>query len=203
MPDLVPISALPPLQRLAQPGRHGLASGAPGVRVREITGRAVVQALVAPGGERFFKPPSGQAAGAGLPQPGKAQHTALGLLLWSGPGQYLVMSDGAAPADLIASTRECFGPVAALIDQSDSRAMLRLGGPRIRDCLAKGVALDLHPSAFSTGDCALTNIHHVSVQLWQINDAPVYEMAFARSYSASLWHWLEVSAAEYGLNVDA
>ena len=40
-------------------------------------------------------------------------------------------------------------------DQSDSRLVLRLSGPRVRDVLAKGVPVDLHPKAFKPGDVAM------------------------------------------------
>ena len=35
--------------------------------------------------------------------------------------------------------------VAAVSDQSDARLVLRVSGPRVRDVLAKGVPVDLHP----------------------------------------------------------
>ena len=39
----------------------------------------------------------------------------------------------------------------------------------------------------------------IAVQLWQIDDRPTYEFAVARSLAQSFWHWLEASAAQYGL----
>ena len=59
--------------------------------------------------------------------------------------------------------------------------------------------IDLHPRAFKTGDAAATLVSHIPVQLWQIDDRPTYEFAVARSLAQSFWHWLEASAAEYGL----
>jgi sarcosine oxidase subunit gamma len=41
------------------------------------------------------------------------------------------------------------------------------------------------------------------MQLWQLDDAPTYELAVARSLALSLWHWLEASAAEFGLELAA
>jgi sarcosine oxidase subunit gamma len=37
-----------------------------------------------------------------------------------------------------------------VIDQSDARVMLEISGRNVREMLAKGIALDLHPSAFRT-----------------------------------------------------
>ena len=36
------------------------------------------------------------------------------------------------------------------------------------------------------------------LQLWQVDDAPTYDVAFFRSYSGSFWNWLTESAGEYG-----
>ena len=77
--------------------------------------------------------------------------------------------------------------------------LLRVTGPHVRDALAKGVAVDLHPGAFKTDDAAVTLVSHIAVQLWQIDDRPTYEFAVARSLAQSFWHWLEASAAQYGL----
>jgi sarcosine oxidase subunit gamma len=74
-------------------------------------------------------------------------------------------------------------------------------GPLVRGALAKGVAVDLHPSAFKAGDTAATLVSHIPVHLWQIDDRPTYEFAVARSLAQSFWHWLEASAAEYGLEL--
>ena len=55
--------------------------------------------------------------------------------------------------------------------------LLELRGPRVRDVLAKGVSIDLHPRAFRTGDVAVTTASHLAVHLWQVADEPVYASA--------------------------
>ena len=80
--------------------------------------------------------------------------------------------------------------------------LLRISGPRVRDALAKGVAIDLHPRAFCTGNTAMTGVAHIAVQLWQSDDSPAYTFSVARSLAGSFWAWLESSAAEYGLELD-
>lgn len=96
--------------------------------------------------------------------------------------------------------------LAAVADQSDGHAVLRLSGPALRRVLAKGVNLDLHPSAFAVGDAAATAIAHIGVVLWRLEDlpdgAPVFESALFRSMAGSFWHWLASSAGEYGLGVE-
>ncbi|MGH3851274.1 MAG: sarcosine oxidase subunit gamma, partial [Pseudonocardiaceae bacterium] len=90
---------------------------------------------------------------------------------------------------------------ASLVDQSDGKAVLRIAGPRTRDVLAKGCPLDLHPRVFKPGDAATTAISLIPCQLWQIDEAPTYDIAVASSYAGSFWRWLTASAAEYGYQV--
>jgi methylglutamate dehydrogenase subunit D len=61
--------------------------------------------------------------------------------------------------------------------------------------------VDLHPRAFGPGDVAITPVSHITAHIWQTHADPVYELAVARSLTPSFWHWLEASAAEYGLEV--
>jgi sarcosine oxidase subunit gamma len=51
-----------------------------------------------------------------------------------------------------------FGQFAAIVDQSHGRTLLRVTGPRVRDALAKGLAIDLHPREFKTGYAAVTAV---------------------------------------------
>ena len=41
----------------------------------------------------------------------------------------------------------------------------------------------------------------IDVQLWQLDATPAYDLIVARGFAGSFWHWLEESAAEYGLEV--
>jgi heterotetrameric sarcosine oxidase gamma subunit len=96
---------------------------------------------------------------------------------------------------------EAFCGLAFIVDQSHARALLRVTGPRARDTLEKGLAIDLHPRAFATGFAAATSVAHIPVLLWQVDDRPTYEFAVPRSYALSFWHWLEASAVAYGLEI--
>uniref|UniRef100_UPI00313BA8AC sarcosine oxidase subunit gamma n=1 Tax=Inquilinus sp. OTU3971 TaxID=3043855 RepID=UPI00313BA8AC len=103
---------------------------------------------------------------------------------------------------LVRELTEAVGAFAAISDQSDGLAVLRMSGSRARDALIKGVGLDLHPRAFGPGDAAVTVIAHIGAQLWQLDDRPTYEIAIYRSFAGSLWRWLEASAAEFGCAVE-
>jgi heterotetrameric sarcosine oxidase gamma subunit len=118
--------------------------------------------------------------------------------VWAGPDQWLAVSmDRMIATELQAA----LAGVAAVSDQSDARAVVRVGGPRVREVLAKGCSLDLHSRVFRTGDVAVTAISHIGVHLWQVDDAPTYEFAVFRGFARSFWSWLAASAAEFGIEV--
>ena len=116
-------------------------------------------------------------------------------VLWLGPEEWLVVdADGEALASLRAALD---GRHAAVVDVSDSRAVIALSGPRTRDVLAKGCSLDLHPRGFAPGRCAQTLLAKAHVILHQTDEAPSFEIYVHRSFADYLWSWLEDAAAEY------
>jgi sarcosine oxidase subunit gamma len=117
----------------------------------------------------------------------------------TGPRSWLAMRDGGDPA---ADLRRALGDAAALADQSDGYAVLRVSGPKARAALEKGIGIDLHPRAFRTGDAASTACAHLGIVLWQLDETPAYEIAVFRSLAGSFWHWLSASAAEFGLGIE-
>src|SRR5262249_23006503 len=92
------------------------------------------------------------------------------------------------------------GPFAAVMDQSDSRLVLHLSGPNVRDVLAKGVSIDLHPNVFRPGDIASTLVAYVGVQIDRL-DATTYQLTAPRRMAGTIWSWLTASAAEFGYDV--
>jgi methylglutamate dehydrogenase subunit D len=93
----------------------------------------------------------GTALGADLPAPGDAVPAAGGRVLWSGIGQWFVQ--GLVP-DLTG--------LAAVTDQSDAWAGLRLSGADAAEVLARLVPLDLHPDACPPGRVARTLLRHLA-----------------------------------------
>ncbi len=164
-------------------------------------------------GVAFLAAPRGGAAplagqvveryGLALPAPGRAARGAAQTFVWAGPGQWLFVADR---LEGFAEALKQLSPLAAVSDQSDARAALRLTGPKVRDMLAKGCMIDLHPRAFPPGAAALTSIAHIGVCLWRVdepaqaNDA-AFDILFPRSMAASFWSWAEASAVEFGYSV--
>ena len=96
------------------------------------------------------------------------------------------------------SALENLGDLAAVSDQSDGYAVLRLTGPEVREALAKLVFIDLHPGAFSVGSVACTVAGHMGTTLWRLedgSDGAIFELAVYRSFAGSFWHALSASFA--------
>jgi sarcosine oxidase subunit gamma len=121
-----------------------------------------------------------------------------------GPGVWLASQELGGNAFAAVLEQE-IGALAAVTDQSDGYAVLRLAGPKVRNALAKLLPLDVHPAAVKPGDVASTVASHMGVTLWRLEDAadgsPVFEFAVFRSLAGSFWHALSLSAAEFGLSV--
>ena len=116
--------------------------------------------------------------------------------LGTGPRNWLAVSTVAGMPETLAGIAGAHGAVA---DQSDGYAVLEIGGSEARAMFEKGLGIDLHPAAFAPGDVAVTSCAHIGIILWQIDSAHTYAVALFRSYAGSFRHWLEDSAAEFGL----
>jgi methylglutamate dehydrogenase subunit D len=185
---------------VAAAGRHGCDRGEPGVRVSPREGLKLATVIGHRDRSAEVDRLLSEALGAEPPRTPKVARGPDGDLIWSGPDQWLLASRS---AELMRQVAARLAGVAAVSDQSDARAVLRLSGPQIRSVFAKGCMIDLHPRVFRPGDVALTSIAHVGVQLWQIDDGPSYELAVFRSMAMSFWSWFKASAAEYGYEIVA
>ena len=187
------------LDGVVKPGRIGRATASPGVTVRELRGAGLATVTARNGRRAALLDAAGSAFGAELPaMPRRIKGRDIAFV-WSGPDQWLAYAHPAPAAGMEALLATAFAGLASVVDQSHGRTLLRVTGPHVRDALAKGVPIDLHPRAFKPGDAAATLVSHIPVHLWQIDDRPTYEFAVARSLAQSFWHWLAASSAQYGL----
>jgi sarcosine oxidase subunit gamma len=105
------------------------------------------------------------------------------MFLWSGPSTWLAVSE--APDLESRILRAAYG-LAAITDQSDGRAILRVTAPAAK--LQKLVPIDLHESAFGRNATALTLAGHIPVQIWRVENG--FELCCFRSFAESLYHSL-------------
>jgi heterotetrameric sarcosine oxidase gamma subunit len=117
-----------------------------------------------------------------------------------GPGVWLAVFEKAAPlmaSELAAS----LAGLASVADQTSAYAVLRLTGDFAREVLSRGAFIDFDPSVFGPGSAAVTTISHIGVSIWQIDDAPTFEIALFRSYAESFWHWLTTTCTALGVSL--
>ncbi len=128
-------------------------------------------------------------------------------ILWLGPDEWLIVAKPGSGERMATALRNALaGQHAAVTETGQSRTCITIGGSHARDVLAKGCALDLHPSAFGAGQCAQTLLAKAGVilhlPLAPKGAEPMFEIHVLRSFAAYLWAWLEDAAQEYGLRVD-
>lgn len=188
------------LHGVAVPGRYGRA-GAAGLVIEERADMAFASVTAKCGKHFMLVNAVNTAFGIALPDgPRRATRGAV-TFAGVGPDQWIASAEESDAAGFAAKVRARLGPFAAVADQSDARLVLRLSGPRVRDVLAKGLAVDLHPKAFKPGDVATTLIAHIGVQVDVLDDRPTYQLIAPRSMAGSFWSWLSASAAEFGYDV--
>jgi methylglutamate dehydrogenase subunit D len=189
------------LHGIALPGRHGNAEGAAGLRIEERSDLAFAS-VIAKREKRFMLVNAVNTAfGVALPDGPRRASKGGVTFAGTGPEQWMASAEGPDAAGFAVRLRGRIGPFAAVADQSDARLALDLSGPRVRDVLAKGVAIDLHPKVFKPGDVASTPIAYIGVQLDMLDVVPIYRLTAPRSMAGSLWSWLSASAAEFGYDV--
>lgn len=201
MPKLAPLS---PLAAVAVPGRYGKCTGGPrpvvlterpGLRLCVVSARRGASAQVAEMVQGL--------TGLSLPH-GPKRVTKQGLaLIGTAPDQWLAVAEGDAASASLDTLIEALAGTATAVDQSGGKAVLRVSGSRARAVLAKGCMLDLDPRAFTPGDAATTPIALIDCVLWQLDEAPSYDLAMPSTFATSFWAWLTASAAEFGYEVAA
>lgn len=185
---------------IAAPGHMGVA-GREDVTVTLLDGYGLASIIAPPDRLDALGEKLSTACGLALPSTPRIVSADRRDLIGIGPGQWLLRT---ASKREVPALMAALAPHAALADQSDARAALRLSGPKTRDVLAKGVMIDLHPQVFAVGDAAATSVAHIGLQLWRLPDAvdgPVFELSVARSYAGSFWSWLATSASQYGCRI--
>ncbi|ABS69922.1 Sarcosine oxidase gamma subunit [Xanthobacter versatilis] len=181
--------------RLVPAGHYG-PEGAAGVTARAVDPVAAATLVARKGATARL---IAACAAAGLPlADGPRISASAGLeAVGTGPGRWLILAEAMSGADLVARLSAMAPSLAAVTDQSDANLILDVSGEKARAAMAKGVMVDLDPTAFAAGDAATTTVSHVGVTFWQ-RDAATFRFAVGRSFAPAFLRWLTVSAAEFG-----
>jgi len=132
------------------------------------------------------KPLSGalkQAHGMTFPTPNRATGKAGSRAVWIGQGQAMLI--GPRPDAGLSEW-------AALSDQSDAWAVVRLSGAGTRDVLARLVPVDLRPGVFRRGHTGRTSLMHMMASVTRVGEA-AYQIMVFRSMAETLVHELKTA----------
>lgn len=120
--------------------------------------------------------------------------------VWAGPDAWFVIGpNGQSDALATELCRVLAGTHHAVTDVSSGYTVLSLSGRPVRDVLAQGCPLDLHPRVFKPSSSAGSHYFKASIWLWQTDEAPTYEVLVGRSFMGYFWLMLERSSQECGL----
>lgn len=199
------LSSLSALHGLAIPGRfgkgEGKANGDAGVTLTERTDLGLATVAVRKDQDDGLKARVREAYGLDLPEGSTLAQGKDVFFIGTGPGQWLAVSGTLQNEQLAEDLADRLKGLASISDQSSGRAVIRVSGPRARDVLAKGLAIDLDPRVFGPGSAVTSTISHMGVLVWREGEAESYDIALFRSVAGSFWAWLTASAAEYGYAV--
>ena len=147
-----------------------------------------------------FALPVAGALGAALPlAPNTTSAAGDVTAYWLGPDEWLIVTPGERERDVAEALRTALAGVhSSVTEVSGGQTILALRGAHVRDLLAKGCPLDLHPAAFAPGACAQTHLAKAAVLLRPL-EGDAMELIFRRSFADYLWTWIETAATEYGL----
>lgn len=121
-------------------------------------------------------------------------------LVWAGPDEWLVIGPkGQASAIESRLHTVLAGIHHSVTDVSGGYTVLHLSGRPVREVLAQGCPLDLHPRVFQTGSSAGSLFFKTSIWLWQTDEAPTYEVLVRSSFMGYFWLMLERCTQECGL----
>jgi sarcosine oxidase subunit gamma len=151
-------------------------------------------------------PEASAALGVDLPTaPNTWVPAGAGRVVWLGPDEWLLSSPTEAPEDLEARVRAAVLPIGgSATDVSAQRIGLRLTGARVRDVLAKGCSIDLHPRVFARGSSAQTLLGQAGVVLLALSDAgDDYVVLVRSSFAGYVADWLLDAALEFTTTHDS
>ena len=122
----------------------------------------------------------------GCRPPAKANTVARGNgydVLWLGPDEWLVRSQQPqAPVAEGKLVEALQGQFASAVDIGSGWTVLEISGEKVRDVIARGCPLDLHPRVLAPGQCAQSHYFKASIVLVPVAD-DTYEIVVRRSFA--------------------
>ena len=131
------------------------------------------------------------------------QATTSRFAIWLAPDETMILTEAGAETALAKQISDAAGKAhIAVNDVTDAMTSLHLKGANIRDMLAKGCALDLHPAHFTKGQCAQTTLSHAGVTILALADDEMI-LICRTSFIDYVVSYLCDAALEYGYELKA
>lgn len=136
--------------------------------------------------------------------PNTVAHGGANVVYWLGPNEWLIVTPTESEAAIARELRAALaGLFAAVTEVSGGQTVVALRGGAVRDLLAKGCPLDLHPRVFGVDRCAQSHLAKAPILIRQVDEVPSFEVIVRRSFADYLWIWLEDAASEYQRAIEA
>ena len=156
----------------------------PGFELNQINGRSMVQLRVRPNGARAT------IEVLQLPQQALQWRGVDPAACWLGPDLWLLTSDTKPAEDVIGHIdQSLLGQLYAATDMSSHYVCFTLRGPAARTVLSMGCGIDMHPSAFMTGQCVRTHFANVLLLIVAVGDND-FDLYLDRSHARYLNDWI-------------
>ena len=115
---------------------------------------------------------------------------------WLGPDEWLLATAPGKEKELtVQLEKNLAGQCYSLVDVTGGQLLIRLSGNHVREVLAKGCTLDLHPRIFKAGQCAQTALAKTSMLIALIDETPTFDIIVRRSFAEYAARWLQHSGA--------
>lgn len=119
-------------------------------------------------------------------------------VLWLGPDEWLLLAEPGQQHALAATLRDAIGEEDGYVtDVSAQRTAVALTGPKVREVLARGCSIDLHPKTTPLGSCVQTLLAQTGVVLVvRDEDATDFLLLVRASFAGYFADWLIDACAE-------
>lgn len=187
------------IEKAYTPGRHGNPAGSePGIVFVERRNLSIAHIVDKSGSQTIAQVVKKETGCALSDKANTATTNGACSVLSLAPGRWLAVSAVHDEGTLAGALRNS-GTV--VNDIGGGRTVIRISGRRVRDLLAKGCPVDIHPCVFGPDACAATDLLHIPVIIHNL-DYYSYDVYVSLSYALSLWEWLTDGAGEFGYQVD-
>lgn len=118
-------------------------------------------------------------------------------VLWLGPDEWLLVAPASDRDALTETVCEAVAQDGAVTDVSAQRTIVRLTGPPVREVLARGCAIDLHPNVTPVDSCVQTLLAQTGVILVVNDEAASDLLVLVRaSFAEYFADWLIDACSE-------